>query len=185
MYSIIKYHMKIILVSLYVAFSFSLDCLGGDCLILFKISVISQNANAEFDSLAPDVARSPGIMLNYAKRIDVLLNSLVDKGSFSKESVELKAPKNMSIQEQNELSEIVVDYSALLALEYGMYSSLEMLDFGLRRGLIDDADKKTIVLNIRMPKKRMAKFVSQIQKFKKVKKRKHSTKPLLEDSSLR
>lgn len=159
--------MKIILVSLCIILTFALNCFSCEHdKILFKLSVVSQNANADFECLASDVAPPPDLILSYVKKIDVLLDTLVDKGHFKKEKLELKAPKNMSLKEQERLSEVIEGFSSILALKYGMYSSREMLDFGLRRGLVDAASNEPIVLNIRMPKNLMSEFLLKIKKIK-------------------
>lgn len=159
--------MRILIVSLYATLAFSLNCFGCEHdKILFKLSVVSQNANADFECLASDVAPSRSLILSYAKKIDALLDSLVNQGYFKNEKIELKSPKDLSLQEQAELSKIVGNFLSVLALRYGMYSSREMLDFGLRRGVINVETDQPIVLNVRMPNKTMEKFLMQIQKFK-------------------
>lgn len=99
--------------------------------------------------------RGPDYLENAQKRVQTLLDGLVENGSLVKETISLKA-----LEDIGDGFDEIIGFAEEIGQSYGYYVSLELIDFGIRRSLAQrwgDRDKP-LTLVVHLPKGHLKQF---------------------------
>ncbi|MBK1789723.1 hypothetical protein JIN82_00995 [Persicirhabdus sediminis] len=132
----------------------------------FCLSVASQNAHAEFEVLATDVAVDPELASKYRKEIQQYLLSLVEKGALVQIETKFQSPDDLGEEKQNSFMEDLIDIATSMAPKYGYYTSLEMVGCGVGLKLRNIQRDEPIAWTFSVPKEYEKRIQTMIALYK-------------------
>jgi len=134
-------------------------------ILLLKLSVACQNAQAKFEMCGPNGSLDPSFVTGYIKTINSSLDALVDSGYLVKKNYIIKNPTQMSEKELNDMYNVFRNFINKLSIKYGYYSAKEMVDMGTRQRISVVQKGDIFSVCIRLPKQYMKDFEKNIQPF--------------------
>jgi hypothetical protein len=131
----------------------------------FDLSVATQNLQYKLQIIGPDTMPSYSMHEKELKRIDHLLDSLVEAGELNAKRIDL-IPIN---EESEDKYDILFKQVKTIGENYGMFVAAEMCDIGAKRRFIAQKPNEPLVLDLRLPSPEMALFLEEAKRLELLK----------------